>query len=76
MRKVLTITAATLAFAAPGWAQTAMDADGDGNVTLEEAQAAYPDMTAETFAALDADGDGVLNATEVQAGIDAGTLPS
>ncbi|WP_308915996.1 EF-hand domain-containing protein [Jannaschia sp. LMIT008] len=65
---------AALAMAAPALAQT-LDADADGNVTLEEFQAAYPDETADTFASLDGDGDGVLSAAEVQAAIDAGTLP-
>ena len=73
MKTMLTALAATLALSAPGWAQ---DADGDGNVTLEEFQEAYPDLTAESFASMDTDGDGVLSAAEVQAARDGGLLPS
>ncbi|GIT92853.1 hypothetical protein JANAI62_33110 [Jannaschia pagri] len=76
MKTILTTAAITLAFAAPTWAQMAMDTDGDGNVSMEELQAAYPDATADTFAAIDTDADGVLNETEVQAAVDAGILPS
>lgn len=76
MTKQLTTTAAFLAaFALPAFAQT-MDADGDGAVTLEEAQAAYPDITADSFAAMDSDADGVLSAEEVTAATEAGLLPS
>lgn len=81
MRKILTMTLATalttgaalVALTAPGWAQ---DADGDGNVSMEELQAAYPDVTAEMFAGMDTDGDGVLGAAEMQAAMEAGQLPS
>lgn len=38
---------------------TAMDANKDGKVTLEEAQAADPNMTAEAFKQRDTNGDGV-----------------
>lgn len=76
MEIILTTTATVLALTAPSWAQTALDADGDGNVTMEELQAAYPDATADTFAAMDTDADGILSAAEVEAAQDAGTLPS
>ncbi len=76
MEIILTTTATVLALTAPSWAQTALDADGDGNVTMEELQAAYPDATADTFAAMDTEADGILSAAEVEAAQDAGTLPS
>jgi hypothetical protein len=73
MKMQLTALAATLALATPLWAQT--DTDGDGNVTIEEAQAANPNLTAEDFATADTDADGVLNADEVDALVSAGLLP-
>ncbi|MBM2577876.1 EF-hand domain-containing protein [Jannaschia sp. Os4] len=71
----LAATAALMALALPVTAQEALDADADGNVTLDEFQVAYPDTSTDVFTTLDSDGDGVLNATEVQAAIDAGVLP-
>lgn len=52
------------------------DANGDGLVTIEEVQAVYPDVTAESFSALDVDGDGALNAEEMEAAQTSGLLPS
>ena len=74
MTKTTTLMAAALLAATPALAQE-LDADADGNVTLEEFQLAYPDTSTDVFATLDTDQDGVLNATEVQAAIDAGVLP-
>ena len=74
MTKTMTLMAAALLAATPALAQE-LDADADGNVTLEEFQLAYPDTSTDVFATLDTDQDGVLNATEVQAAIDAGVLP-
>ncbi|MCK0167008.1 EF-hand domain-containing protein [Jannaschia sp. S6380] len=71
MNKLTTVTAALLLMGAPAFAQ---DADGDGNVSLEELQAAYPEVTADAFASMDTDADGVLSADELQAAIDAGML--
>ncbi|WP_205747860.1 hypothetical protein [Devosia sp. FKR38] len=41
-----------------------VDADASGGVTLEEAQVAWPDLTAEAFAAADTDANGELSAEE------------
>jgi len=76
MKTILTTAAVTLALTAPTWAQSAMDTDGDGNVSMEELQVVYPDVTAEVFAAIDGDADGVLSDAEIQAAVDAGILPS
>ncbi|MGB3555128.1 MAG: EF-hand domain-containing protein [Jannaschia sp.] len=76
MKTILMTAAAVFAFAVPSWAQTSLDTDGDGNVSLEELQAAYPTATADNFAAMDTDGDGFLNAAEVEAAQEAGILPS
>jgi hypothetical protein len=49
----------------------AMDADGDGSITLEEmtafVQARSAERAAAMFARLDADGDGVITAAEMEA---------
>ena len=42
------------------------DSDTDGALTMQEAQAAMPDITAEQFNAADADGSGSLSAEEFQ----------
>lgn len=76
MKTFLTTAATILAVAAPSWAQLAMDTDGDGNVSLAELQAAYPDVTEDAFTAMDTDEDGVLSEAEVVAASEAGLLPS
>ena len=75
MKPILT-TAAILALAVPAFAQSEMDVDGDGNVSLEELQATYPELTEEQFTMMDTDEDGVLSEAELQAATDAGLLPS
>ena len=56
-------------------AQNAADTDGDGMLSLEEAQAAMPDMAEETFLTLDGNADGLLDAEEVAAAQEAGLIP-
>lgn len=74
-----TVTTATFvaALAMPALAMNdvKMDADGDGQVSMEEFNTAMPDAGADTFTTLDTDGDGMLSAEEVAAGKEAGTLP-
>ncbi|WP_417726696.1 EF-hand domain-containing protein [Roseovarius sp.] len=55
---------------------SAMDADGDGYVTMSEFQQAMPEATAEIFTAADANADGALTDEEVAAAQDAGVLPA
>jgi len=55
----------TAAFAAADF--SAADADGNGEVTVEEFMAANPDMTEEQFTALDQDGNGMLSEEEYSA---------
>ena len=45
------------------------DADSDGQVTMEEAAAAAPEITEEKFAAADANGDGTLSEEEYAAAV-------
>jgi Ca2+-binding EF-hand superfamily protein len=51
------------------------DADGNGEITLQELKAVFPRMTRERFAQLDRDGDGVLQAGEARAPIPRGAAP-
>lgn len=53
------------AFAAEEFATA--DANGDGQVTMEEAAAAAPEITEEQFKEADANGDGTLSAEEYAA---------
>jgi len=53
------------AFAAADFATA--DANSDGQVTVEEAAAAAPEITAEKFKAADTNGDGSLSAEEYAA---------
>ena len=54
----------------------ALDANEDGQVTMEELVAVYPDVTAEDFATADADASGTLDADELAAAQEAGAIPS
>lgn len=58
-------------------AQTVVsDTDGNGSYSIEELQAAFPDMTDAVFSTVDVDGDGAVDADELKAAQEAGTLPS
>ena len=78
MTKDLLATTFALALTLPAaaLAQDAMDADGDGMVTMTEFQDAMPDAKAGTFSQADTDGDGALSADEIAAAQEAGTLPT
>lgn len=76
MKTILTTTATVLALAAPSWAASvsALDANGDGLVTLDEVQAVSPEITLEEFASVDANADGSLSDEEIAAAKEAGSL--
>lgn len=57
-------------------AQEVEDNDGDGMYSLEEIQAAYPDVNEDGFAIADTSGDGLLDMNELSAAQDAGLIPS
>ncbi len=78
MKKILISVGTILAFsAAVANAQTMVtDTDGDGVYSIEEMTAAYPDMTAETFATIDANADGMVDADELSAAVEAGVIPA
>ncbi|WP_439110854.1 hypothetical protein [Lentibacter sp.] len=78
MKKV-TLTLAALATAlTPMLAHADMmadlDSNGDGVVTVDELQAAMPDVTAESFSEMDINDDGMLDADEIAAAEDAGLM--
>lgn len=77
MKQLLLGLVATAAFALPVAAQTVVaDTDGDGVFSMTELQAAYPDLTAESFTAIDVDASGSIDADELQAAIEGGQLPA
>lgn len=58
-------------------AQTVVsDTDGNGTYSIEELQAAYPDLNEATFASIDVNADGQVDADELQAAREAGTIAS
>lgn len=63
------------ALAAPAFAATALDTNGDGFLTLDEVQAVYPEITADAFSAMDVNADGALDDSEVVAAQDSGLMP-
>ncbi|HCR65225.1 MULTISPECIES: hypothetical protein [Oceanicaulis] len=77
-RQVLISTIAAAAFAGTAFAQAPMfdtiDVDGDGLVTLSEAQAVAPELTEDEFAAFDVNADGGLDEGEFEAW--AATVPA
>jgi len=76
--KTFALTAAVAALAAaPVLASNfaaEVDADGNGTLSLEELQIAYPALTEETFAQIDVNADGEADMEEVAAAQDAGLL--
>ena len=69
MKKIVLSTLVVLGLSTAAFAQAAtdfasVDSDASGAVSLEEAQAAWPDLTAEAFAAADTDANGELSAEE------------
>lgn len=71
--------AAPLALAALATGAAAMDdldANGDGMITMEEAQAANPEMTPDQFSEMDANGDGAIDEAELSDARDAGLMPA
>lgn len=81
MKKIILSSLVVLGLSGAAFAQTALDfttVDGDvsGGVSLVEAQVAWPDLTAEAFAAADVDGNGELSAEEYAALTAAAAAPA
>jgi hypothetical protein len=53
-----------------------VDANGDGVLTIDEVQAVYPDVTADSFSAMDVNADGALDDSEISAAEEAGVMPT
>jgi hypothetical protein len=66
----LTATAAL----ADSHAVEVVDTDANGTFSLVEVQAAYANVTEETFKAADTDASGELSAEELKAAVDAGAF--
>ena len=75
MKTYLATTAIILGLAVPALAATKADTNGDGLLTLDEVQTAYPDVTADAFVTMDVNADGALDEDEVAAAQDAGQMP-
>ena len=52
-----------------------VDSNGDGLMTIDEVQAVFPDVSAETFAQVDTNKDGALDDAEMVAGQEQGLIP-
>jgi glycine/D-amino acid oxidase-like deaminating enzyme len=77
-RMILPLGAAMMLAALPVAAQSIpaiADADGSGDWSLAELQAAYPALTADDFAAVDTNGDGAVDHDELVAAMADGALP-
>ncbi len=64
-----------LALPAAAMAQSIMDANQDGFVSLDELQAVMPEFSSDSFVSIDLDGDALLSADEIAAAREAGVLP-
>jgi len=72
MKKIILSSIVVLGLSTAAFAQAAtdfisVDADVSAGVSLVEAQAAWPDLTPEAFAAADVDASGELSAEEYDA---------
>lgn len=75
MKTFLLIALTAVGLSQTAYAANMLDADGDGQVTMGEAQAAHPDLTDSAFVEIDTNGDGVLDEAEIAAAVEAGQLP-
>ncbi|GGH17763.1 EF hand [Cribrihabitans marinus] len=70
------VAALIIGIPALAMAQGSADANGDGMLTIDEVQAAFPEVTADAFAAMDVNADGALDEEEITAAQEAGLMPS
>lgn len=81
MKKIILSSLVVLGLSTAAFAQAAtdfasVDTDTSGGISLTEAQVAWPDLTAEAFAAADVDGNGELSAEEYDALVAASATPA
>ena len=74
MTRRITLIAVLLGATATAAFAEVEDTDGNGTYSIEEIQAAYPDVTEDTFAIVDVNGDGAVDADELAAAENAGLL--
>lgn len=73
--KIIAMIVALGALTPPALAEELADTNGDGWLTLDEVQAAWPEISSDRFIGMDSDGDGLLDEEELDAARDAGELP-
>jgi Ca2+-binding EF-hand superfamily protein len=80
MTKTMLATGFALTLAVPAMAQegdfAALDANGDGFVTMAEFQAVMPEVSVDAFMQADTNADGALNEDELTTAQEEGILPS
>ncbi len=82
MNKTVLSLAALIGLSATGGAFAqgldfnSLDADANGEISMEELQAAIPDLTPESFAMIDTDASGALSADEFAALMPATEAPA
>lgn len=54
----------------------AVDANGDGVLTIDELQAVFPEVTTDSFSVMDLNADGALDDAEITAAEEAGIMPT
>ncbi|MEP2781352.1 MAG: hypothetical protein ABJO67_18405 [Pseudoruegeria sp.] len=74
INKIALVSAAIAVISTTAFAQVSGDADGDGQLSIEELQATYPNLTESEFLVLDQNGDGAVDVAEYTAAIDGGLL--
>jgi len=75
MKTVLLSTIIIAGLSAASAVAAQVDTNGDGILTLDEVNAAFPEIKAEEFSTMDVNADGVLDNDEVAAAQDAGLMP-
>lgn len=78
-KSISVVLAAAAALSIPalamGQGASELDVNGDGVLTIDEVQAAYPEVTSDSFTTMDLNADGALDADEITAAQDAGLMP-
>lgn len=75
MTRKIIAAATILASAAAAFAMTEVDTNGDNMLSMDELQAAYPDMTEDQFGDADVDADGMISEAELAAARSVGLIP-
>lgn len=76
MKTLSLATVALVAGTSFAMADTKIDANEDGQITMEELVAVYDQVSTDTFSQADADNNGTLSADELAAAQGAGLIPT